>query len=1111
MRFYLYLFCITLCTGTLSAQQYFPIKKNKKWGLINAEGSLVLQPHYDAIGQFKRFGYAVMQRNGGVGLLNKKIQEIIPPKYDDLRVLDSTLVAVMDQGQWMVIDLKGDVVLAKGYEKVVVWEGEWLAFTVNEKWGVVDKKGQEIIAPKYDEISYESSGVFLTRKGKLLGLLSSTGKELLPNIASEVKLLDGGLLFYKKGHYWGAVNTEGKSMLEARFDYFVRLSPQFIKLAEDNTFFIYSVPCHTLISQDFDDYYHFSHKYVLTKKDRRLGLIDWCGQPVLSAQYRDIQAYGKGLFRANVEGRWGVFKTGDNALIAPEYDYIAPLRTAICVVKRDNLFGLVNAKGEEVVAPKYQRIELERNRAKAYLSDGKGGKAEELDVLVFNEEGQLKDNNNLGNHFTIKIAGSGQNEQGTSGQELENSFSLPDFEWFYSPEEDRWGLRRLADGEIQIPPTFDFVQVERDLGFTLVGIKNSNKYEFERTTFRFEMTFGLVNNEIGAPVTKIDFIDIRIADFKAGFPVSRCIFSNGTHGLIDRIGKVVRQDFAFIGDFSNGVARVSISGRLSGSMKGDRSLSTLHEYLGDLLAQSYMVDYTQYDQLFQKEADLICENCEWGYIDTSGQIIVKPEYSFAKDFINDVGIVECAGKWGMVNSNAKVLIPCHYDGIDFLENTDNQIIKVYLQQPKYGLIDTLGQLMVSADYDELGSFSDGRLAVKRGGLWGFVDRNGFEVIPCRFREVQDFSEGLAAVKLGNYWGFIDKQGENEIDFKYKRVGNFKNNLAWVYAGDGVGYIDPSGTYRIAPIFDKAFDFQKGVARVVQDGEFGLIETTGKFIDKPGYSDITGFDPHGLAIVRDGKTRIRYGIVNLQGKLVVDPKYKEIGPFQEGLAAVRTKEGYGFIDTTGQMVIYPKYAQVSGFVEGRAAVKRDGYCGYIDENGKEVIPCEFSKCLDFDGGKAVVYKGIRKAGLVDLNGEFILEPSLNRLLKFKEGRGLVRDEKYRFYYITERASWYNGYYQKASEFNHGVAVVQVEGKWGIINQKGMELIPPKYDKIESFKDGYAKVKIKGFSGLTNLQGELIVHPDYEYITYAGDGLFRVEQGDKIGYFDVYGKWVWDLTK
>ena len=103
-------------------QPYFPIKVNKKWGLINAEGQIVLQPNYDAIGEFKRFGYAVMQRLGGVGLLDSKGKEIIPPRYDDLKVLDSMPIAVMRDGGWSVINLHGDIVLPKGYERVnILW------------------------------------------------------------------------------------------------------------------------------------------------------------------------------------------------------------------------------------------------------------------------------------------------------------------------------------------------------------------------------------------------------------------------------------------------------------------------------------------------------------------------------------------------------------------------------------------------------------------------------------------------------------------------------------------------------------------------------------------------------------------------------------------------------------------------------------------------------------------------------------------------------------------------------------------------------------------------------------------------------------------------------
>ena len=143
-------------------------------------------------------------------------------------------------------------------------------------------------------------------------------------------------------------------------------------------------------------------------------------------------------------------------------------------------------------------------------------------------------------------------------------------------------------------------------------------------------------------------------------------------------------------------------------------------------------------------------------------------------------------------------------------------------------------------------------------------------------------------------------------------------------------------------------------------------------------------------------------------------------------------------------------------------------------------------MDFKDGKAIVFKGNQRAGLIDKEGNFFIEPGINRLLEFSEGRGLVRDKQYKCYYITEQARFYDGYYDKAGQFKHGVAVVQVDGRWAIINQQGIEIIPPKYDKIEQFENGFAKVRIKGFNGLTNTQGEMIVQPDYEYISLCWRG-------------------------
>ncbi|MBK7871405.1 MAG: WG repeat-containing protein [Saprospiraceae bacterium] len=921
------------------AQPYFPVKLNKKWGLIDAEGKMALQPVYDAIGEFKEFGYAVMQRNGGVGLLNAQGKEIIPPRYDDLKVLDSLLMAVMDNGEWQVVNLHGEIVLPKGYERLKLLNDRYIAFRKNDKWGLVDNRGRQISPPKYDDLRLEKKDVFLVREGQKLGLLSADGDEMLPGIADEINIFNDSLFFYKSGSNWGAVDENGANIVPPKYEAYTKISDTYIKLISNGRMYVYSIACRGVITQgDYDDYYAFSRKYLIVKKNRQLGLMDWCGSIVLQPQYHEIQEHEGELFRVNFKGKWGIVETNDKPVGTFQYDYIAPLRGSIGVIKKGKVFGIINFKGEEVVVPQYQRIEIEDNRAKAYTSNPGASGEEALTLLDFDENGQLTGHSSFEKHFVLRISGDGAAKR----RSQTNNYVLDQYEWFYSPGNDRWGLRRLADGAIQIEPNFSTIKVYKELGFTLVGIEQSNKYEFERTTYRFSMVYGVVRNEVGLLVTDMDFLSVQFEDFEKGNPTARCVFSNGRHGLMDQIGRIICKDYAFIGDFQDGVARISIKGRLSGSMKHSYALGNLSAYLNSLQSGYAMLDYTQYDQLFKQEAVLICEGCEWGYIDSTGRATVTPGYTFAQDFTNGVGIVACDGKWGMVNAKGQPVIPCQYDGIEFLKNTDNKIVRLYVQTPKYGLIDTLGQLAVDAVYDELGFFREGRLAVKRNGLWGFVNDEGLEVIPCRFREVSNFYEGLAAVKIGRYWGFIDKQGDIVIDFKYTRVGNFQEGLAWVGTSEGTGFINRKEQFVIPPRFEKANDFDRGVARVVVKGEFALIDREGKYIAKPQFVSIDAFNEYGLALVTYGKNWLRHGVISLEGKLITTQAYNEIQPYSEGFAVAKLKDSYGYIDTTGQLVIPCTFSKASAFFEGRAAVQRDGSCGYINKTGNEVVPFEFSK-------------------------------------------------------------------------------------------------------------------------------------------------------------------------
>ncbi len=1104
MRTVVLLIFILACTFSGDAQSYFPIKVNQKWGLMKGNGSIFLPASYDAIGEFQRFGYAVIQRNGKVGLLNQAGKEIIAPHYGDLRVLDSNLIAVMHERAWQVINLAGEVILAKGYERVRVWEGGLLSFRKNRRWGLASQAGTIICPTVYDGMELLYPGFFKTRKGDQYGLIDTKGKVILPCAYEAIQHDQGQLFFFKKEKYWGAVNAEGKQLINAQFNSFRRLSKDFFQLFRKKKKYLYGVRAGQVLTKgEFDHFYNFKAAGILCKKNKRLGLMNVDGRLCLPVEYEEIQDCWAGFFRVKKEGQWGVVNAQHEFVISRVYDYIAPINHRMCMVKKEERFGLLNFAGEVLVPVAYDRIVIEDQRIKAY-------QGERLQVFYFDEKGALQQEQDLQNHFSIRIAGTGPTRTNFS---VDTTPVMKKFEWFYAPHKDKWGLRRLDNGVVQIEPSFDQVLPMPAYGLTIVGIEKLNTIDFDRTTFRFEMVYGVVSHEIGKLVTKVDLLDIRLTDFEKGHPTARIIFETGRHGLMTRhpIGKIVQKDFAYIGSFKEGRARMSIRGKLSGSLKAkEYALEKLEDYLNGITAANYRVDYTLHDRFFARDAKLTCVDCSFGYLDTSGEIMIPTEYRFARDFVNEVGIVAQAGKWGVRGKQNEMILPCAYDGISFLENTKQQILKLEQQRKRYGLLDTLGNMRIKLLYDEIGQFSNNLLAVKKQGLWGFVDQAGKLVVPCQYRAVRAFQEGFAAVKQSSKWGVIDRTGRTRIDFKYTRIGDMQEGLIWAQLPGEVHYFNAQAKVIIRGDFERATNFSGGVARVYQEGKYGLIDPQGEFVLRPKYSHIAPFNDQGLAVVRYGKERIRYGLINRQGVLVTRRSFKKIRAFKEGFAAVKYRDGYGFINSQGELVIPSIYSRVSDFSEGRATVQRKGKCGYIDRTGEEVIPLDFSKCLDFADGKAVVYKGYRKGGIIDRNGTYIIEPEVDRLLDFSDGRGLVRNPNAQFYYITDEAKQHQATtYQQAGKFQHGVAAVQMNNRWGMINQKGIAIVPPKFDEIEVFQNGYAKVAMKQFSGLSNLRGEIIVPTNFEYISYAGEGLFRVEQGDKMGYFDLTGKWVWPL--
>jgi len=246
----------------------------------------------------------------------------------------------------------------------------------------------------------------------------------------------------------------------------------------------------------------------------------------------------------------------------------------------------------------------------------------------------------------------------------------------------------------------------------------------------------------------------------------------------------------------------------------------------------------------------------------------------------------------------------------------------------------------------LSGFSQGK------NVWGYIDKTGNMIITPQFEDAYSFSEGLASIKMGNKFGYIDKTGNIIIAPQYKDAYSFSEGLAKIYTDeDKYGYIDKTGKIIIEPKLLSASIFSEGLASIKIGNKFGYIDKIGNIKIEPQFKEAYSFSDN-LAVIQvdNGK----YGYIDTTGRIVIEPQFKEAYSFYDNLAVIQVdNDKYGYIDTTGRIVIEPQFKDAENFSEGLASVNYFSNWGYIDKTGKNVIEPQFKHVKPFSDGLACI--------------------------------------------------------------------------------------------------------------------------------------------------------------
>lgn len=245
-----------------------------------------------------------------------------------------------------------------------------------------------------------------------------------------------------------------------------------------------------------------------------------------------------------------------------------------------------------------------------------------------------------------------------------------------------------------------------------------------------------------------------------------------------------------------------------------------------------------------------------GFIDATGRWKIPPVYDYTESFNGDYAVASLNGRVGLVDREGNAALPFIYDSISFDDGDEPKTLAARQGTDLTAFdAETLEALFHVGDVD-YGWIAHSAALVVQGAS---VDQTrAYSLDGKLVCVIRDRDENLTIVNEDRYY-----------------VNNYINH-----------------TYRLC-------DFQGNT----------LMSGSGLMFDKMGEDGVSalGLDVFRVIDAGDGNTkvdwnRIRYGLYDLDGRELLEPKYDAIVQICEGYYAVIRGQWHGIVDSNGGWII-----------------------------------------------------------------------------------------------------------------------------------------------------------------------------------------------------------------
>ena len=295
------------------AINYFSVYTNGKWGVINSNGSTIIEPTYSELIQIPDKTKDVFictdinysDNSYTSKAVNKKNEEIFS-KYEMVETIqnndidnnlwyENNILKVKKDGKYGVIDLNGKEIVPCEYEKIEALRGvtNSLVTTKNSKLGLIDNSGSIIIENKYQEIDaltdrYEDGFIVKDENGKY-GVINYNKKTALECKYDQIENIFGNDTYVvKEDGTLKVVSADGDSYLEGKYSEIKDINGENVIVKSEEKYGVVTLSGEELIPAEYDDLTYTFSNYYIAKKNDKFGVINTAKEKVIDFNYTSL-------------------------------------------------------------------------------------------------------------------------------------------------------------------------------------------------------------------------------------------------------------------------------------------------------------------------------------------------------------------------------------------------------------------------------------------------------------------------------------------------------------------------------------------------------------------------------------------------------------------------------------------------------------------------------------------------------------------------------------------------------------------------------------------------------------------------------------------------------